>query len=261
MTYIPSREFLIEVAKGNVPGHSIVHKFGRNPALPNGTFEFVDLLGPAGEGPHAPHLSAASTVRIKAGGNANDTAAGSHAQEVTVEGLDSNWAVATEAIATNGASASSSTTTSFLRVYRAWVSASGTYGTANDAAVTIENTAGTIDMIQIAAERGQSQYSGYTIPSGYTGFLLEVHFVIDTAKQVNILLFKRENADDVTTPFESPRLLAEWDGASGNFDIDYEIPVRLEDHTDIWVEAAGDGAVSGITADYHILLVENSYVT
>jgi hypothetical protein len=38
-----TRDFLLEVAKGNIPGHSVVHKFGRNPNIPNavGTFETI----------------------------------------------------------------------------------------------------------------------------------------------------------------------------------------------------------------------------
>ena len=42
MTYIGHSDFLIEVAKGNVAGHSLVHKFGRNAAVPNGSWEFVE---------------------------------------------------------------------------------------------------------------------------------------------------------------------------------------------------------------------------
>lgn len=30
-------DFLVEVAKGNIPGHSVVHKFGLNPNIPNST--------------------------------------------------------------------------------------------------------------------------------------------------------------------------------------------------------------------------------
>ena len=44
MSYIGNKDFLIEVQKGNVVGHSMVHKFGRNDAVPNGSWAFVNLL-------------------------------------------------------------------------------------------------------------------------------------------------------------------------------------------------------------------------
>ena len=61
-------------------------------------------------------LTAADEVRIKAGGDANDTAAGSGAQEVTVWGLLADLTFAKEAIATNGATVSTKTTQKFFRV-------------------------------------------------------------------------------------------------------------------------------------------------
>lgn len=94
-------------------------------------------------------------MRIKAGGNAADTAAGAGAREVTLIGLDASGNVVTEAIATNGISASSATTNSFIRLYRAYVSASGTYATAaagsHTAAIVIENSAGGTDWLTIDA--------------------------------------------------------------------------------------------------------------
>jgi len=37
-------DFLIEVQKGNVKGHSLVHKFGRNDAVPNNSWEGALLV-------------------------------------------------------------------------------------------------------------------------------------------------------------------------------------------------------------------------
>lgn len=36
-----TRDFLIEVSKGNVPGHTIMNKFGENPDIDNGDFEAI----------------------------------------------------------------------------------------------------------------------------------------------------------------------------------------------------------------------------
>jgi hypothetical protein len=61
MSYISNKDFLIEVAKGNVAGHAIVNKFGRNPDVDTGTDpEDVWTQGgvwaaPTNDGAHARH--------------------------------------------------------------------------------------------------------------------------------------------------------------------------------------------------------------
>ena len=77
-----SRDFLIEVSKGNIAGHSLVHKFGKNEDV-GATFEPLTIGGVY----QTLQPAAATTLRVKAG-NANDTAAGTGAREVTVQGLD-----------------------------------------------------------------------------------------------------------------------------------------------------------------------------
>ena len=210
-----SSDFYTEVVKGNIPGHSIIHKFGRNDAVASGVWERVALLSVP-----AFHLSAATTVRIKAGGNANDTAAGTGAREVTVEGLDASGNSLSETIATNGIAASASTTGSFLRDFRAYVSAVGTYSTTpttgtNQAAITIENTAGTQDLISIAQYEGQSQYCGYTIPAGKTGYLLSALITVDSNKTADAKIITRAGITDAAAPFSSLRIRNYWDGVTG----------------------------------------------
>ena len=71
-----SSEFLIEVAKGNVPGHRLVHKFGINRAL--STEEDIWSYGGAYTWPTTtPHfISSSSTGDL---------------QLITIEGHDENW--------------------------------------------------------------------------------------------------------------------------------------------------------------------------
>ena len=104
MTYAPNLEYYLRVAEGKVPGREIVNKFGSNAAVPNGVFEIVSSLSVPYEG----FLSAPSTVRIKAGGDAADTAAGAGAQSVFVEGIDDSLARVLVEIPTAGALASAS---------------------------------------------------------------------------------------------------------------------------------------------------------
>ena len=72
MSYLGNSDFLTEVAKGNVAGNSIIHKFGKNIST-NTSFTPVSIGGIY----QTPQAGSATTLRIKSGGNANDTAAGS----------------------------------------------------------------------------------------------------------------------------------------------------------------------------------------
>lgn len=245
--------YYLEVIAGNIAGRSIIHKFGRNSAVPNGSWE--GILETTAQ---FNWLTAATTVRIKAGGNAADTAAGAGAREITVEGIDNSGALASEAIVTAGALASSATTTSFWRVFRAHVSAVGTYGVANTGAIVIENSAGGTDLLGILAGQGQSEYGAYSIPAGKTGYLLSVSLSVDAGKAADVRLFTRENFNDVAAPMSPKRLRMYWDAVLGQEEIKPKSPIlSLPAYTDIWFEGDGGGAQTEVEVDFEILLVDN----
>ena len=249
-------DFLIEVQKGNVKGHSLVHKFGRNDAVPNNSWEFINLLRFT-----AWPLSSFTAVRVKAGGDAADIAGGLGAQEVTVQGiLASTLKEGSEAIATNGINASTATTKLFRRVHRAGVSKVGTYGAANTAAITIENSAGGTDLIKIDVEEGQTQFTAFTIPDGHTGYMLSAFVTIDAGKAADIRWYFRKDIVNTTAPMESQRLQNFWDGVIGAVPFKPRSPGGgLPGLTDIWFEARGGGAISQVSCDFELLMVEDGY--
>lgn len=249
-----TRDFLIEVQKGNIAGHSIVHKFGRNATVPNGTFEGVNQLSTTFN-----FLTAATTVRVKAGGNAADTFNGAGARGVTVEGLDDTGAFAIETIVTAGASASSATSTSFWRVFRVYVSSCGTYGASNTAQIIIENSGGGTDLISIATGEGQSKYGAYAIPLGKTGYLLDVLVEADAAKAADFRVCTRADLTDASSaPFAGVRVMLYFDGVLGQATIDPHSPIfSLPALSDIWVDAEGGGAGTEVSCDFEILLVDD----
>jgi hypothetical protein len=260
LTQVPqfTEEFLTEAALGNVPGYSIVNKNGRNPNGTNGTEETVSLLG------EMQLPSSASTMRISAGGNANDTAAGSGAREVTIYGLDSSGELAEEAIATNGASASSATTTSFLRVFRARVTKSGTYvatGTStsgsNQGAVVIEDSSGTNDYIQIDQFEGSSQFGGYTVPTDKTGYLIGGSVDIDASKSADVILYLRGGITTTTAPVESRIVIEHLDGVSGKVPFSAAAPIDLGSGSDFWVTFIPTANGTECAVDFQLLLVDN----
>ena len=252
------RNFFFEISEGELPGWSVVHKYGRNPNGANSTEDTVNDLG------EMQFPTAASTMRIKAGGNAADDASGAGAREVTIQGVGASGEFISEAVATAGASASSSTTASFLRVFRAFVSASGTYATTgtgtggtNQGAITIENTAGDTDFIRIAANEGQTQYAGYTIPADKTGYLKSATITVDSTKVADVLFYTRADITNTTAPVAARRLKLYFDGVAGLLSFKPETPIRLGSGMDTWWTFIPTANGTECAVDYEIILNDN----
>lgn len=253
MAFISDKDYLIEVQKGRISGSTMVHKFGRNDGVPNGTFEIISLLST-----QVVHRSSAATMRVKAGGDAADTALGAGARSVVIQGIAADLTETEETVATAGVNASAATTTAFWRVHRAWVSGVGTYGAANTEKIVIEDSAGANDMILIGVDEGQSQYAGFTIPDNVTGYLLSVHISVDAAKAADVRVMTRRGITTIVAAMPSKRLKLYWDGILGGFQYAPKGPeMVLPALTDIWIEARGGGAGTEVSADFELLLVED----
>jgi hypothetical protein len=248
-----SSDFFVDVQRGALSEYSIIHKFGRNDSVPNGVWELVSSSSISGALP-----SSGTTVRIKAGGDAADTAAGAGARKIAIIGLDSNYQEITEEVVTSGANASLPTTNVFWRLYRAYVVEVGTYGDANTDDIVIENSDGSEDRLVITADEGQTQHAVYSIPVNKTGYLLSVHITADASKAADFRLFVRENLSDIQAPVQSRQLKLYWDGIIGEVSYKPKSPgLVLNELSDIWVEARGGGALTQVSVDFEILLKDD----
>jgi len=247
----------LDTNRGGIAGHETVHNFGENPDIVASTTENIAfnsvLVMP----------SSASTVRIKSGGSTSDTAAGAGATEVTVEGLDENWESASEAIATNGSSASSATTTTFRRVFRAYVSGFGTVFTTGTAGgnvgnIEIETTGGTV-VVTIPSGKGQTLTSLYTVPAGYTAYLTRAAATVESNKASDVRMWQRPDADDVTTPVRGRRLITEFEKIIGYYPKVFNSWPSFTEKTDLWATGtAPSGNSSAISFEYDLTLVKNT---
>lgn len=112
----------LDIARGLAPGCAGSFRYGRHTTV-NSTYTPITQSGFY----RTPQATGAVALRVKAGGNANDTASGSGAREITLIGLDQAGNVIVETLATAGASASDATVQLFIRLTDAFVSKSGTY--------------------------------------------------------------------------------------------------------------------------------------
>jgi hypothetical protein len=216
-----------DISRGIVVGARSIHKFGRNAAV-GASYAPVSIGGIY----RTPQPANATALRIKAGGNANDTAAGTGAREITILGLNASGSEITETIATAGASASAATQQTFIRLYRAYVSQSGTYASqtagSHVGSIVIENAAGGTDWATIfdtTFPRSQTQIAVYSIPRNRSAIITDMNISSDADKKANVILFQRQNILQTSAPYDGMRVVEEFTQVSGLHNVVFSTPL------------------------------------
>lgn len=243
-----------DAASGRIPGVTVVHKFGRNDAV-GASAEDVWTGG----GVYAGWLTSAIAVRVQAGGNAaDDQDGGAGCRSVTIEGLDENWDVASETENTEGADVGTATTTTFIRVNRAYCASTGTYGVANTGNIVIETTGSTV-VARIEAGKGQTEMTMYTCPASRTCYIVGYEFSVENSNSSSIEFYRRTDADDATVPFSPKRILTAASDVTGAHHVDIHSPIPIAAKTDLWWEATKitGGGDSQVAIAYDIWVKED----
>lgn len=145
----------------------VVHKFGFNPDVDTATVpEQVTSTGTV----YLPSSAVSGSSINIVSTSANDTAAGTGARTITLQGLTTGYEPFTETITLNGLT-NVNPQTDILRVNCAFVETAGS-GETNAGNITVADGTGTF--ITIPANEGQSLYATYTVPAGHTAYLRRV---------------------------------------------------------------------------------------
>lgn len=151
-------DFNLQVARGQIQGHSTVNIYGYQPSVSTTSI-------PIWENASA-YTYPLSAITMYLSGSNGDTA------QITVIGLNSNYELTNEVVTLNG-STPVATTKQYLRINSIFVSAGSATNPAG--AVYLKNSGGTVTYAQINAGIGRSQAAIYTVPAGYTYFLQRVN--------------------------------------------------------------------------------------
>jgi hypothetical protein len=257
--FTPSTDHFHAITQGDVPGHSFVHKFGKNEAI---TSSFKPLT--IGGIYQTPQVGGATALRIKAGGNIQDSQIGTGAGSVVIYGLDPTGAAVSEILlshATDGTLAGPAGSQEFIRTYSGKVGSSGAYATSvlksHVASIIVENASGGNDWLTIDATgiaRARTQIGFYTVP---LGFYADVHNYIlttDSNKAVDFLFFERPNILETAPPYSAMELEVEEVGIQGHLNGEFKGGKRFSELTDIGFMVRSQ--VSAIaTVSFEILLV------
>lgn len=201
----------------------------------------------------------AYTIRIAAGGDAADTAAGLGARSVEVLFLDENFDEVTEILTTAGALVSAATTALAIRVISAKVLTTGTYHGTNVGPIVIEQTTGGGVMGAIAAGDGTTEQAIYTVPNGFTLYMTDIFVSCGQANSADIHLHAVKNADVVAAPF-SPSTV-EWsvEDFSGADMFHQSTYLKYDAKTDLYFIALKKtgGGTAQVSVDFGFFLVRN----
>jgi hypothetical protein len=240
----------LQVSRDQISWHKRLFKFGNNADI-NGSLETVWSHGGLYVYP-----TSAITMKVSSS-STDDTALGSGARTVVVQGLDGDYNEITETVALSGQTAVNTVKT-FLRVFRAFVLTAGNGGTA---AGTIYVGTGVVTAgvpatvyAEIFLGDNQTTMAVWTVPAGYTAYVDAVTFSAASNNASQYVLGKFmartfggvfRNAADITVN-------------SNVFRYDWEYPIVFPEKTDLEARAiALSGTNFYITASFELIYIKN----
>ena len=231
----PTPNVYLDVARDAISNSKIVHKFGANFDIDQAT-DPESVWSGGGLYPWA-SLATAQTIYCLST-SASDTAV------LTIEGLDANYDEQTETVTLTGTSAVT-TTNQFIRVFRM------TYDATNVGDITARtvSASGTV-VAQINVGYAQTLMAVYTVPAGYTGYLVALDSTIDSNKNAQIFMYHRL--------FGKPFRIAHIAETAGHYRYDFHAPLRIPEKTDIDIRIDNvSGNDARVTANFDIVLIRD----
>jgi hypothetical protein len=186
-----------------------------------------------------PFQTSAQSIEAVSDDADDDKDAGTGARTIIVEGLDANWALQSETVELEGLTAVDLQNT-YIRIFRAYVVMAGSQGV-NDGNISIQIDGGGTVLAQITAEMGQTLMAVYTVPLGFTAFVL--HYYADltsghpTGAEADIALFVRPDASAATAPLQLKHLIGLASGGTSHHMHNFGAPLVVEEKSDIILRA------------------------
>lgn len=243
-----SYSWTINISAGDIDGIGYIEKFGMNTDVDGNKETIWD-----GGGIYS-YISTAETVAVTSD-DGSDSATGSGARTVEIQGLDADYNVVLETLTVGGAAG----TTEFIRVFRAKVETAGASGV-NEGTISITSSDTSTVLAQIgidgtgsnAAGRGQTFMSLYTVPAGKTAYLTQ--WTVGAGKQ---------NTDAVAFILARSFGQTAWNSkdiitvSATTYAKDYKIPLQFTEKTDLEVRAYSTTNNSLVSSTFNLLLIDN----
>ena len=247
--------FELQVARGQILHHKPLFKFGNNPTVGNS----IETIW--AEGGLYSYLSAATVLKVSSS-NTADAEAGTGARTVELFGLDADYNEINETVTLNGQTAVN-TTKEYLRINRMIVRSAGSGGQnagiiyAGTGTVTDGVPANKYATINGVQGSNQSLMSLWTVPSGYTAFLM--HYDISNGTSTNtpavckVILSIRPYGE----VFQSKDVKSLTNGM--HIEETFSVPIVITEKSDIEVRGISSSASVSfdLSAAFEIIYIKN----
>lgn len=168
MSYLGDKEYILEVARGNVAGAQIINKFGHNNDVDTGTVP--ESVWSRGGLWVAPTTSRTHDI-VSTSTNDDGSPGGTGARTIQIFGLDASWAEQSETIVLNGTT-NVPTASTYTRIFRMMVLTAGSSSTNAGTITATAQTDGTVTAeIDVAASI--THMAIWTVPAGHTAYLFD----------------------------------------------------------------------------------------
>jgi len=232
-----SEPFELQIARGQIPGHRALHKFGAVPSMSINTtgtvWDINDTLYPWSA------FASAGTLTVD---RAN---AGDAGKIITVVGLDANYNDISENV-TLTAATGNATTQSFIRIYRSYMY--------NGSATNIGNIdikKGVTTVARITAGKGQTLMGVYTVPAGYTAYISQGVMSVQAGADATGDFFVRYGEEAAF------RIAHTFEVASAEYFYAFHVPFALPEKSDIDIRVSVRSNNARCTAAFDAILIKN----
>ena len=229
---------------------SYIEKFGRNRTVASGNEEVIEDSSLA-----AQTLSTAADIDTISSSNAGD------GQEIEIQGLDEDWELVTQTATLNGQT-KVTLDTPLIRVFRA--KNIGSSALAGDVYIYVDGdiTAGVPDddpdvRAKILTAKNQTNMAKYTIPYGYTGYLVKWYVAMlrtsgTSAVACDVDIYIREYGG----AFRSKQPIGIQNTGNGNWQYEFPFALQVAAKSDIEVRATPT-ANADVSAGFTLLLIKD----
>ena len=249
---VGTTDFLIEVAKGTVLGHSFVQKYGRNSDIDTAT-DPEDIWEYGG----TYTFPTVAAINYISSSDNTDT------QQITVQGLDADYNFQSITVDLVGQTKTQiGTEETWIRIFRAFNSDStefaGQVYVYEDDTVSggIPQTASKVKATILAANQ-QTYMAIYTVPAGKTAYLLQKAYSMnDNNANTRALIDLRIR--EFGGVFRSKELDAIRNEGTSLYQATFSTPLTIPEKSDILIQCRETSTNdTDITAYFNLLLVDN----
>jgi hypothetical protein len=240
--------FELQVARGQIPGHSIIHVFGYNPDVDTSEETVWPIDGILGHPPSPTVMTISST-------SANDAAAGTGARTVQILGVNGTGGLVSEIVTLNGQTPVNTVNT-YDAIERMIVLTVGSGG-ANAGIIyagTGVVTAGVpaVPYSAMGAGENLSIVGHWTCPAGFTGYLVKGSISVGPTAGNQFVLgrLKLRGNDDIV------RTAAKVAVQAGTAGFDFLYPVKINAGECITATAQNSGTNAAVSSYFQIVQIQ-----